>query len=227
MKDKKAIRSEWHNKLAKIQSPPHWGKVAEKLRGLQPYRDTATVFATPHESLLQARINCLVDGKSLLMPGPSIREGFFLLAARSIPYKKLPVAVTYKGLEKYGQHLQGDNMSGLSVALLLTDSLAVDGTGGRIGDGYGYFDLCCALLQEIDAIEHDAEILTFIQEDQISQDMLPQEQWDIKMSGAITPKQILQFEPSGQMPQIFWEVLPQDKIKRIDPLWKLYRKAQG
>ena len=227
MDPKKSVRSEWIKRLATGTPPPHWGKVAEKLRGLQSYRDTATVFATPHESLLQARINCLVDGKSLLMPGPSIREGFFLLAAHSIPYKNLPVAVTYKGLEKYGQHLQGDNKSGLSVALLLTDSLAVDGTGGRIGDGYGYFDLCCALLREIDAIEHDAEILTFIQEDQISQDMLPQEQWDIKMSGAITPKRILQFEPSGQMPQIFWEVLPQDKIKRIDPLWKLYRKAQG
>ncbi|MGI9569099.1 MAG: 5-formyltetrahydrofolate cyclo-ligase, partial [Desulfobulbia bacterium] len=224
---KKSVRSEWIKRLATGTPPPHWGKVAEKLRGLQSYRDTATVFATPHESLLQARINCLVDGKNLLIPGPSIREGFFLLAARSIPYKNLSVAVTYKGLEKYGQRLQGDNISGLSVALLLTDSLAVDGTGGRIGDGYGYFDLCCALLQEIDAIEHDAEILTFIQEDQISQDMLPQEQWDIKMSSAITPKQIFQFEPSGQMPQIFWEVLPQDKIKRIDPLWKLYSKAQG
>ena len=227
MDPKKSVRSEWIKRLATGTTPPHWGKVAEKLRGLQSYRDTVTVFASPHESLLQARINCLVDGKSLLMPGPSIREGFFLLAARSIPYKNLPVAVTYKGLEKYGQRLQGDNMSGLSVALLLTDSLAVDGTGGRIGDGYGYFDLCCALLQEIDAIEHDAEILTFIQEDQISQDMLPQEQWDIKMSSAITPKQILQFEPSGQIPQIFWEVLPHDKIKRIDPLWKLYSKAQG
>ena len=227
MVPKKSVRSEWIKRLATGTPPPYWGKVAEKLRGLQVYRDTATVFATPHESLLQARINCLVDGKNLLIPGPSIREGFFLLAARSIPFKNLQVAVTYKGLEKYGQHLQSDDMSGLSVALLLTDSLAVDGTGGRIGDGYGYFDLCCALLQEIDVIEHDAEILTFIQEDQISHDMLPQEQWDIKMSSAITPKQIFQFEPSGQVPQIFWEVLPHDKIKRIDPLWKLYSNEQG
>ena len=138
MDPKKSVRSEWIKRLATGTPPPHWGKVAEKLRGLQSYRDTATVFATPHDSLLQARINCLVDGKNLLMPGPGIREGFFLLAARSIPYKNLNVAVTYKGLEKYGQHLQGDDISGLSVTLLLTDSLAVDGTGGRIGDGDGY-----------------------------------------------------------------------------------------
>ena len=63
MDPKKSVRSEWIKRLATGTPPPHWGKVAEKLRGLQSYRDTATVFATPHESLLQARINCLVDGK--------------------------------------------------------------------------------------------------------------------------------------------------------------------
>ncbi len=227
MKQKKSVRAEWHKKLADKLSASQWGKAAEKLRRLQPYRDAATVFATPHESLLQARINCLTDGKNLLMPGPSIRKGFFLLAARSIPFKDITVAVTYKGLEKYGQLLKGISLSQLSVDLLLTDSLAVDSTGGRIGDGYGYFDLCCALLQEMEAIEHDAAFLTFVQEEQISREILPQDKWDIKMTGAITPGQILQFEPSNQNPQIFWDALPHDRIKRIDPLWKLYQKKSG
>jgi 5-formyltetrahydrofolate cyclo-ligase len=226
MKQKKSVRSEWHKKLADKHSTPHWGKAAEKLRRLQQYRTAATVFATPHESLLQARINCLTDGKNLLMPGPSIRKGFFLLAARSIPFKDITVAVTYKGLEKYGQLLKGINLSQLSVDLLLTDSIAVDGTGGRIGDGYGYFDLCCALLQEREAIEHDDAFLTFVQEEQISQEILPQDKWDVKMTGAITPGQILQFEPSEQKPQIFWDALPHDRIKRIDPLWKLFQKRE-
>ena len=226
MKQKKSVRSKWHKKLADNLSASQWGKAAEKLRRLQPYRNAATVFATPHESLLQARINCLTDGKNLLMPGPSIRKGFFLLAARSIPFKDIAVAVTYKGLEKYGKLLKGISLSQLSVDLLLTDSLAVDSTGGRIGDGYGYFDLCCALLQEMEAIEHNAVFLTFVQEELISQEILPQDKWDIKLTGAITPGQILQFEPSNQPPRIFWDALPHDRIKRIDPLWKLYRKRE-
>ena len=224
MKQKKSVRAEWHKKLADKLSASQWGKAAEKLRRLQPYRNAATVFAAPHVSLLQARINCLTDGKNLLMPGPSIRKGFFLLAARSIPFKDISVAVTYKGLEKYGRLFKDEIMSQLSVDLLLTDSFAVDSTGGRIGDGYGYFDLCCALLQEMEAIEHDAAFLTFIQEEQISREILPQDKWDIKMTGAITPGQILQFEPSSQNPQIFWDALPHDRIKRIDPFWKLYQK---
>ena len=227
MKQKKSVRSEWQKKLADKQSAPIWGKIAERLRGLQPYRNAATVFATPHESLHQARINCLIDGKSLIMPAPSIREGFFLLTPHIIPFKDLSLAITYKGLKKYGQIIQGRNVSQLSVGLILADSLAVDFAGGRIGDGDGYFDLCCALLKELDAIGPDADILTFIQEEQISQEMLPQDQWDIKMTGAVTSDQTLQFEPSDQKPQIFWDALSHDQIKRIDPLWKLYRKAQG
>ena len=210
-----------------MQSAPHWGKAAEKLRGLELYRNAETVFATPHDSLHQARINCLADGKNLLMPGPSIREGFFLLAKRSIPFKDIPWATTYKGLEQYGQLLKNDSMSQLSVGLLLTDSLAVDTTGGRIDDGNGFFDLCCALLHELYRLEHNADILTFIQEEQISREVLPQDKWDVKMTGAITPQQILHFEPSDQKPQIFWEMLPKDRIKRIDPLWKLFQKRGG
>ncbi len=101
MKQKKSVRSEWQKKLADKLSAPIWGKIAERLRGLQPYRNAATVFATPHESLHQARINCLIDGKSLIMPAPSIREGFFLLTPHSIPFKDISVAITYKGLKKY------------------------------------------------------------------------------------------------------------------------------
>jgi 5-formyltetrahydrofolate cyclo-ligase len=230
MQQKKSIRSEWLRKLVDNPSAPPWGKIAEKLRGLLPYRDTVTVFATPHESLHQARINCLVDGKNLIMPGPSIREGFFLLAPHSIPFKDISMAVTYKGLKKYGQILKSSSISQHSVGLILTDSLTIDLAGGRIGDGYGYFDLCCALLKKLGAIGTDADILTFIQEDQISQEMLPQDRWDIKMTGAVTPDQILKFEHSHQEPQIFWDALPHDRIKRIDPLWKLYKnksKARG
>ena len=229
MEHKKSVRTDWHRKLAQTVPASHWGKVAEKLRGLQSYRDAATVFTTPHESLYQARINCLVDGKSIIMPGPSIRKGFFFLEARSIPFKDLSVAVTYKGLEKYGQLLKGNSIPLHSVDLLLTDSLAVDRAGGRIGDGYGFFDLCCALLQKLDGLKDDAGILTLLQEEQISRETLPQDKWDIRMTGIITPKQILQFEPAGREPEIFWDALPHDRIKRIDPLWKFFlkRKVKG
>ena len=121
MGQKKIVRAEWLNKLAQVKLSPYWGKIAEKIRKTIIYRDAKKVFATPHDSLHQVRTNCLADGKNLLMPGPGIREGFFLLKARSVPFKNIPLAVTYKGLEKYGQPLKDSSISELQADLLLTD----------------------------------------------------------------------------------------------------------
>jgi 5-formyltetrahydrofolate cyclo-ligase len=222
MKDKESTRLAWRSMLAGKTLVPQWGKAAEKLRGQRLYRDAATVFATPDKSLHQARINCLVDGKSLIMPAPSIREGFFLLPARTIPFKDISAAVTYTGLTKHGQLLKNDALSKLSVGLLLTDSIAVDTAGGRIGDGSGFFDLSCALLHELGSLQQDPVALTFVLEEQISRDRLPQDTWDIKMTGAITPVQIHAFDPQLQKPRIYWNLLSKDRIKRIDPLWKIH-----
>ncbi len=223
MTDKESIRSAWLNLNAKKSAEPQWGKAAQKLRNLPVYREAATVFATPDISLHQARINSLTDGKHLVMPGPSIREGFYLLPARSIPFKYLSAAVTYKGLAQMGRLLKNDDIAELSVSLLLTGSLVIDNEGGRIGDGKGFFDLCCALLQELGGLQPGWSALTFIREDHISPGPLPQDKWDTKMAGAITQTGLQTFvQATPQKPEIFWDILTLDRIKRIDPLWKLY-----
>ena len=222
MAEKESTRAAWHSNLGQDAAPQHWGKAAEKLRGLPLYRDVVTVFATPGEALHQVRINCLVDGKNLLMPAPSLRAGFILLPGHTLPFKYLSAAVSYKGLEKYGQLLKYEAMATLRVGMLFTGSLAVDITGGRLGDGNGFFDLCCALLQELGCLQQDAAVWTVVREEQISRALLPQDTWDIKVSGAVTPAGLHTFEPPPQKPRIFWDQLPMDRIKKIDPLWKLY-----
>ncbi len=226
MKDKESVRSAWSRTVAESRADPAWGRGAEKLRALQPYRDAGTIFASPEKSLQQVRINCLVDGKNLVMPYPSIREGFFFLPARTVPFRDLAAAVSYKGLAKHGQLLKGAAVSELSVDLLLTGSTAVDPSGGRIGDGNGFFDLCCALLQEFNALQQGWSALTFILEEQISREPLPQDPWDIKISGAVTPAATHAFNPPLHKPRILWDQLSTDRIRRIDPLWKLYSAKQ-
>jgi len=221
MDTKQSVRSAWQRKLADKQGG-QWGRVAEKLRSLASYRNTATIFATPHESLFQARINCLIDGKNLLMPSPSIRDGFFLLTAHSVSFKDLSAAVTYKGLKNHGLKLRDNLLSENAVDMLLVDSLAVDPEGGRMGTGDGLFDLSCALLHELGGLRQNADVVTFIREEQISPAPLPRDKWDIQMNFAITPDRVRQFAAAGRNPLIFWDMLSMDRIKRIDPLWKLY-----
>lgn len=226
MTEKEALRSAWLKTLAENSVVMQWGRAAQKLRRLPEYRKAGTVFAAPDKALHQARINCLVDGKNLVMPGPSIREGFFLLAARSIPFKDIPAAVTYKGLTEKGQLLKSAAIAKLSVELLLTDSLAVDRNGGRIGDGSGFFDLCCALLRELGGLQQEWSAMTFIRDDHISTNPLPQDEWDMKMAGAITQSTVYSFDRLSQEPRILWDMLSMDRIRRIDPLWKLYSAQQ-
>ena len=222
---KESARAEWLARASAADTTHKWGKAAEKLRAMEAYRSVSNVFAAPHESLHQARINCLADGKNLIMPAPSLREGFFLLEARTVPFRDMPAAASYKGLEKFGKILK--NTGTLSTELLLTDSLAVDCEGGRLGDGNGFFDLCCALLQELDLLADTPSFLTFIQDEQVSPELLPQDKWDIRMSGAVTPERVIEFPPSPQKPQIAWDMLTAKRIKRIDPLWKLKKKVEG
>ena len=226
MADKESVRSSWRETYGKIRGLPKWGQAAEKLRNLPQYRETSTVFVTPSPSLHQARINCLIDGKNLVMPAPSLREGFFILPARSVPFRELSMAVTHKGLVKNGILLKNDAIPTLSVGFLLTDSLAVDQEGGRIGDGNGFFDLTCGLLFELGGLRQEWAAWTLILEEQVSQVQLPQDFWDIKMTGAITPAGIHTFSPPPQKPQIFWDNLTMGRIKRIDPLWKIYSSDQ-
>ncbi len=221
MTEKESVRREWQSRLAAGTAAAGWGRAAELLRRQPLYRNAATVFVAPGEPLRQARINCLADGKNLVMPAPSLREGFYLLPARTISFKDIAAAVTYKGLPRYGRLLKNDAIGYLSVELLLTDAVAVDAEGGRLGDGRGFFDLCCALLHELAGLAENPAALAFIREEQVYGNLLPQDTWDIKMTGVITPVGTRMFGSRLQPAPVFWDQLTRDQIKRIDPLWKI------
>ncbi|MBW2502881.1 MAG: hypothetical protein JRD39_08075 [Deltaproteobacteria bacterium] len=221
MTEKESVRREWQSRLAAGAAAAGWGRAAELLRRQPSYQEAATVFAAPGEPLRQARINCLADGKNLVMPAPSLREGFYLLPARTISFKDIAAAVTFKGLPRYGRLLKNEAIGDLSVDLLLTDAVAVDAEGGRLGDGRGFFDLCCALLHELAGLAENPAALAFIREDQVSANLLPQDRWDIKMTGVVTPVGTRMFGSRLQPAPVFWDQLTRDQIKRIDPLWKI------
>jgi 5-formyltetrahydrofolate cyclo-ligase len=227
MTNKESIRQEWLIQLRKQSAKPvRWGKAAENLRKLQHYRAASTVFASPDATLQQIRINCLMDGKDLIMPGPSLRNGFFLLKARTIPFPELSTAVTYKGLEKSGHPIKHEDIKNLTIDLLLAEALTVDQQGTRLGDGNGFDDLSYGILSEMGAIQAATKTLAVVSEDQIVGDTLPREKWDVKMNGAVTPSGFVEFDIDQIEGKIYWEALPKEQIKKISPLWKLSQQLK-
>jgi len=198
------------------------GRTAELLRRDAAYRSARQVFVSPVPSLQQVRINALLDGKELIVPAPGLKDGFYLLKPYSIPFQQLPHSVTLKGFAKAGQRLTRPEVEGLAVSLLVTDAVAVDLQGNRLGDGLGFFDLSFAILTALGAMSRDALIAAFVNEWQIMAKPLPTACWDVPADIIVTEQQIYRTEHVAALPRpIFWEHLPDRKIRKITPLWWL------
>ena len=224
MTEKEKIRAEFLGGAGQAVLPAGlWGKTAEMVRRLESYRQSATVFVTPAAHLTQIRINALLDGKNLLMPSPGLKDGFFILPPLAVPFQSLGFAVTHRGLPKFGQRLPAEAAAEYPPGIILTGAVAVDRQGGRLGDGRGLVDLSCALLAELGPGLGDPPLYAVIAAEQLITTILPRDPWDVPLTGAITPVEIVHF-PAAPTPaaRIFWDKLTLKQIKKISPLWQLY-----
>ena len=218
------ILKEERRELVRLQSSfslPK-GKIAEVLRRDEAYRKAEVVFVVPSEPLDQIRINALLDGKDLIMPGPGLKQGFFICRPHSIPFRDMAFAVSFRGMQKFAERLDVSSLSTLQLDLMLTGAVAIDRDGMRLGDGLGFFDLTCAILAAYGAFTDRTRIYGVVEESQLTEDALPHAPWDMRMDGAVTSDGVRSFEKSAaSLPAIFWDELPERRIRKIDPLWKL------
>lgn len=197
-----------------------WGRIAERLRRTEAYRQAKQVFVGPAAILSQIRINVLMDGKELIMPSPALKEGFFLCRPGTIPFAKRSFAVSYNGLTKFGERLGLDEFIGLDIGLFVADALAWDRSGNRLGNGMGFFDLSWALLKTLGAASDRAAVLAVAGRGQCV-NLLPIDPWDVKMDGLITEDGIDFFTNDQIEGALFWEQLPAKRIRKMSLLWKL------
>lgn len=202
------------------------GKLAENLRRSESYRHCQQIFIDPSLLLRQARINALLDGKELIMPGAGLKEGFYLLKPFRIPFKNLVMGVTYAGLERYGRRLAAADISSLQISLLLGESIAVDRQGWRLGDGQGFFDLAIALLGEMGGLAAGCQVVAAIDDPAKVVEKVPQEPWDIKCAKILGPAGIEELFETSSIPGLFWDAIPPERIKRISPLRRLRTNAK-
>jgi 5-formyltetrahydrofolate cyclo-ligase len=222
-------KAEFRKALANIgMSRQESHKAAEQLRRLPAYRQAKTIFAEPGAELLQIRSNALVDGKELIIPGPGLKEGFYRLRPYTVSFREVVHAVTYKGLSRYGERLNRENLGRLALDLLLTGAVAVDNRGGRLGKGQGFFDLACAALHESGAVVAGGGILAVVAENQIVSGELPLDPWDVRVDGIVTPSSFREIvHASRSQPAVYWEVVPFRRVKKMSPLWQLYQARRN
>ena len=201
------------------------GQIAQSIRKQNCYRQAEAVFVTPGSRLTQVRMNALTDGKTLLCPGPGMREGFYLLRPFSLPFRKLTYAISTKGLQEYGTPVNcAANLAGLSVGLLIGDCLALDADGLMIGDGNGFFDLSYAILNTWNVLADRREVIAVVSRKDVLDVKVEADKWDSFADRAVCEDGVIEF-PGGGMhrasPEIYWQELSEKRIRKISPLWKL------
>lgn len=184
------------------------------------------MFVSPEPALDQVRINCLVDRKELIMPSPGLKQGFLRVTPSSVPFRDLGYAVSLKGLAKYGKKLDMAAVNELNIELFVSTCIAVDKSGNQLGDGNGFFDLSYSLLAVQGGVRSDATVCIVVGEEQITETALPIAPWDVKADFVVTSKEIIiPASAEKKSPgQIYWELLPEKRIRKITPLWQLYQQ---
>lgn len=203
------------------------GRIGEHLRRNTSYRQASLVFVTPAEILRQIRMNVLTDNKALLMPSSHLREGFYLLKPFSIPFKELAKAVTPAGLSRFGIKLKAADLRCLRVDFVIAETLAVDRDGYMVGDGNGFLDLTVAILAAYGAMAAQTMIVTVPTESQTLAELHTPDPWDVRAHAILSVEAMTELRnPKDEKYPILWEQLTLDRIKRITPLWQLYRAKE-
>ena len=216
-------KEEWRKTFQAAEPLTDLGKIAEAIRRLPPYRACQQILVSPNPALSQVRINALIDGKELIVPGPGLKEGFYLLRPYAVPFPKLSFAVSLKGLTIHGQLLPHQELADLSIGLLLTEALAIDPRGLCLGDGNGFFDLSCATLNQAGALT-DSPTIWAVAPPPLSEE-LPNDPWDVQVDGLIGPGGATFFPPREALPGLLWQHLAEQRIKKMTPLWKEWGKG--
>lgn len=220
-RDKKSLRLKFQE-ASLCQYHP--GKTAESLRKQPEYRQSKILFVSPSPQLHQIRINALLDGKLLLMPGPAIKKGFYRFAPYKTSFKDLGHATSLKGVELFGKLLDGTTLKGLHVDMALTDCQAVDPSGGRLGQGTGFFDLAMGLLAELGGVDGETVFCAVGVQEQVVEEDLPQDSWDVKMNFFLHEEGMVPLQAGNQHPAILWDDLEKKRIRKVEPLWQLYKE---
>ncbi|MFW8600368.1 5-formyltetrahydrofolate cyclo-ligase [Desulfobacterota bacterium M19] len=220
-----AAKEDVRQTLAGIPAnPAQHGRLAQELRRLTEYNRAANLFITPAPILSQIRINALIDGKKVIMPAAGLREGFYLLTPYTIPFPKLTLAVSLKGLSSFGRRLHYHDLEDLKIDLLITEALAVSEKGERLGGGDGFFDLSCAALSASHALNVSPEICAVIDNKSRFVKSLPTAPWDVPINILLSPSGSQALYKGFQAPDLDWRQIPPKRIKRLTPLWDIKRQ---
>ncbi len=180
-------------------------QAVSRIVSLNIWRRAEVVKANPDSPQKPLRYHALLNGKTLVMATPRLREGFLILDPKRIPPSKYGFASTIKGAFIYGYRAGLRELP--RIDLIVTGCVAVDRHGNRLGKGGGYAELEYAILRELGLVDDSVYVVTTIHDVQIV-DHVPREPHDLTVDIIATPRRLYIVKPRPPKPRgIIWEIL--------------------
>lgn len=167
------------------------GRASERLRRLKEYRLARVVAVTPEPCLLQVRVNALNDNKSLLAATPGLKQGLMRITPPDVPLPLRSRALRGWSLAEAGHQVRLPTSRPGKAELVVGAAVAVDRRGRILGDGRGLLDLTWALLKHLKVVSNETPVAVLVHDDQVLEEELPDEPWDLWADLVVTPTQVL------------------------------------
>jgi 5-formyltetrahydrofolate cyclo-ligase len=195
---------------------------AKHLAELPEWQAATVIKANPDAPQLPVRAQALLEGKVLYMAWPKLANDrpFIRIEPRRLRLTARQAA-SIKGAEAAGTPVAIDRME--HIDLIVCGTVAVNGSGVRIGKGGGFSDLEFALLSQAGLVDQQTTITTTVHSSQVLDRPLPETGHDFRVDIIVTPESVIRTQARRRPAGIIWDDLDRDKIDAIPVLKRLAR----
>ncbi len=196
-------------------------RAADRIMSLDLFKESSRVKVNPDSPQRPIRTEVLKQEKTLLVPSPRLRSGFYQLQREELSGADPSDATTIKGMKKFGTSVTPRDID--SPDLIVCGSVAVHRDGGRIGKGEGYSDLEYAILRETG--HDDIPVVTTVHSLQVVEHF-ETDPHDVPLDVIATPDEVINTNTELSGPDgIRWEQISREQLEEM-PILKTLRKRE-
>ncbi len=170
-------------------------QASENLAGLPEFQDARVVKVNPDTPQKPVRERVLAAGKTLVMPGPRLKSGFYVLSGLQDYAQKASVK---KNVPDYGVLTPLSQLPEIDIVVM--GSVAVDYSGGRVGKGHGYGEIEYAIGREMGLIDEQTPVITTVHPLQVKAEV-PVDAHDVPVDYLVTTQEVGTTRTSYKKPE--------------------------
>lgn len=220
-----------HHRIPNFKGSDQAGRrVAE----LPEFESAEVVKVNPDTPQKAVRVSVLEAGKTLYVPQPRLRTGFFSrILPGEVPWEKFNKAATAAGMRQFAEPMTLDDKTKVDVVVVGSSAVNPE-NGARVGKGEGFAELEYGMMRQLGMITEETPVVTCVHDCQvISKDMPPEGkdmmEHDVPVDIIVTPTQTIRVPKETRLPKptgIYWSLLSEQKISQIRVLRQLKQRLE-